>query len=82
MPDSYVNMHHPEGTFAQRAPSTPSAPGIQINVPAIYPNASPPNITPSSSPGYLTPCVRRSPKKGSGGGGGRSGGEEWRWENH
>ena len=33
-----------EGMFARRAPS------IQINVPAIYPNALPPNITPSSSP--------------------------------
>ena len=40
-----------EGTFARRAP------GIQINVLAIYPNALPPNITPSSSPGYLTPAV-------------------------
>ena len=29
-----------EGTFARRVP------GIQISVPAIYPNALPPNITP------------------------------------
>ena len=36
---------------------TRRAPGIQINVPAIYPNALPPNITPSSSPGYLTRAV-------------------------
>ena len=31
----------------------PGAPGIQINVLAIYPNSFPPNITPSSSPGML-----------------------------
>ena len=37
-----------EGTVAQR---TPGAPSIQINVPAIYHNALPPNITPSSSLG-------------------------------
>ena len=37
--------------FARRPP------GIQINVPAIYSNALPPNITRSSSPGYLTPAV-------------------------
>ena len=37
-----------EGMFARRAP------GIQINVPAIYPNALPPNITPSSIPGTLS----------------------------
>ena len=30
---------------------------IQINVPAIDSNALPPNITPSSSPGYLSPAV-------------------------
>ena len=36
---------HQEVTFARRMS------GIQINVPAIYPNALPPNITPSSSPG-------------------------------
>ena len=36
------------------------APGIQINVPAIYPNALPSNITPSSSPGYLTPAASGS----------------------
>ena len=35
----------------------PGAPGIQTNVPAIYPNAFPPNIAPSSSPGYLPPAV-------------------------
>ena len=35
----------------------PSAPGIQISVLVIYPNASPPNITPSSSPGHRTPAV-------------------------
>ena len=35
----------------------PGAPSIQINVPAIYPNALPPNVTPSSSPGYPTPAV-------------------------
>ena len=40
-----------EVMFARRAPS---APGIQINVLAIYPNALPPNITPSSSPGTLS----------------------------
>ena len=40
-----------------RTPGAPGAPGIQINVPAIHPNALPPNITPSSSPGYLTPAV-------------------------
>ena len=39
---------HTEGTFARR---TPVAPSIQMNVPAIYHNALPPNITPSSSPG-------------------------------
>ena len=33
--------------FARRVPGVPS---IQINVPAIYHNALPPNITPSSSP--------------------------------
>ena len=36
---------------------TRRAPGIQINVLAIYPNTLPPNITPSSSPGYLAPAV-------------------------
>ena len=46
-----------EGTFVQRAPG---APGIHINVPSIYPNALPPNITPSSSPGYLSPAVSRA----------------------
>ena len=46
-----------EDTFAWRAPGVPGAPGIQINVPAIYPNALPPDTTPSSSPGYLTPAV-------------------------
>ena len=39
-----------EGTFARHA-------GIRINFLAIYPNAFPPNITPSSSPGYLTPAI-------------------------
>ena len=34
-------------TFAQ---GTPSVPIIQMNVPATYHNALPPNITPSSSP--------------------------------
>ena len=43
-----------EGTFARRAPGTPGAPSIQTNVPAIYHNALPPNITPSSSPGTLS----------------------------
>ena len=37
-----------EGMFAWRAPS---APNIQMNVPAIYHNALPPNITTSSSSG-------------------------------
>ena len=32
-----------EGTFARRSPGTPN---IQMNVPAIYHNALPPNITP------------------------------------
>ena len=36
---------------------TRRAPGNQINVLAIYPNALPPNITPASSPGYLTAAV-------------------------
>ena len=36
---------------------TRGAPGIQINVLAIHPNALPPNPTPSSSPGYVTPAV-------------------------
>ena len=40
-----------EGTFARHMPGAPS---IQINVPAIYHNALPPNITPSSSPGTLS----------------------------
>ena len=35
----------------------PGAPLIRINVSAIYPNALPPNITPSSSPGSLRPAV-------------------------
>ena len=39
------------GTFARRVPS---APGIQMNVPAIYHNALPPNSTPSSSAGTLS----------------------------
>ena len=43
-----------EGTFARRPPG---ARGILINVPTIHPNALPPNITPSASPGYLTPAV-------------------------
>ena len=37
-----------EGTFARRAPH------IHMNVPAIYDNALPRNITPSSSPGTLS----------------------------
>ena len=45
-----VYMHGIEGTFARHAPGAPS---IQMNVPAIYHNALPPNITPSSSPGTL-----------------------------
>ena len=40
-----------EGVFARR---TPGAPSIQMNVLAIYHNAWPPNITPSSSPGTLS----------------------------
>ena len=32
----------------------PSAPSIQMNVPATDHNALPPNITPSSSPGTLS----------------------------
>ena len=32
-------------------PGTPGVPGIQINVPAIYLNVLPPNITPSSRAG-------------------------------
>ena len=43
-----------EGTFGWHAPG---APGIQINGPAIDPNALPANISPSSSPGPLTPAV-------------------------
>ena len=43
-----------EGTFARRAPGAPS---IQMNVPAIYHNPLPPNITPSSSPGTLSTCT-------------------------
>ena len=42
---------HDEGTFARRVPG---ALGIQMNVLAIYHNALPPNITPSSSPGNLS----------------------------
>ena len=38
-------------------PGAPGASSIQINVPAICPNALPPNITPSSTPGDLTPAV-------------------------
>ena len=48
-----------EGTFARRAP------GIQTNVPAIYPNALPPNINPSSSPGYLTSAFSGVPHTGT-----------------
>ena len=36
-----------EVTFARRASGMP---GMQINVPAIYPHALPPTTTPSSSP--------------------------------
>ena len=43
-----------EGTFARRAPGVP---GIQMNGPIVYPNALPPNITPSSSPDHLIPTV-------------------------
>ena len=43
-----------EGTFAWRATG---ARRIQINVPAIHPNALPPNITPSCSPSYLIPAT-------------------------
>ena len=57
----------------------PGAPGIQIKFPAIYPNALPPNIPPSSSPEYLAsaisgahvwaewphhPCLLRGPQHG------------------
>ena len=35
----------------------PGAPDIQIHVPATHPNALPPDIAPSSSPGYPTPAV-------------------------
>ena len=40
------------------------APGIQSNVPAIYPFTLPPNITPSHSPGTLPsppPCPSPPP---------------------
>ena len=60
-----ANWTDTEGTFARGAPS------IQINGPAIYPNALPPNITPSSSPGYLTPAlsgVQHGQKMGKRGG--------------
>ena len=40
-----------EGAFARRLPSAPS---MQMNVPGIYHNALPPNITPSSSSGTLS----------------------------
>ena len=40
-----------ESTFARRVPRAPS---IQRNVPAIYQNALPPNMTPSSSSGTLS----------------------------
>ena len=40
-----------EGAFARRLPGAPS---MQMNVPGIYHNALPPNITPSSSPGTLS----------------------------
>ena len=43
----------------------PGAPGIQINGPAIDPNALPPNITPSSSPGHLTPALSGFPNTGT-----------------
>ena len=43
-----------ECTFARRVPGAPGAPSIQINVTAIYHNALPSNITPSSSPGALS----------------------------
>ena len=45
---STILMFELEGMFALRAPS------IQLNVPAIYHNALPPNITPSSGPGTLS----------------------------
>ena len=35
-------------------PCVPGTPGIQINVPAIYPNALPLNIAPSSIPRTLS----------------------------
>ena len=44
-------MHNKEGMFARRVPGAPS---IQMNVPAIYHSALPPNITSSSSPGTLS----------------------------
>ena len=45
-------QHRAKGvTFAQRAP------GIQMNVLAIDPNALPLNITPSSSPGTLSTSI-------------------------
>ena len=46
-----------EGTLAQHVPR---APGIQINAPAIYPNALSPNIIPCSSPGILSTNDTRS----------------------
>ena len=41
LPEANQESHH-EGTLARRAPGTPSAPPIQINVLAIHPNASSP----------------------------------------
>ena len=47
----------PFGWYLNHRGRAPGAPGIQINVPAICHIVLPPNITPSSSPGYLTPAV-------------------------
>ena len=54
------SKHHSSNTCSKmvltlsRRVRLPGAPSIQINVPAIYHNALPPNTTPSSSPGTLS----------------------------
>jgi len=47
-----------EGAVARRVPG---APGIQINVPAIYPNALPPDVPPSASLGTPSTNDTRPP---------------------
>ena len=53
----WLNCSGTSTSLRVHLPGAPGAPGIQMNAPAIYHNALPPSITPSSSPGTLSACT-------------------------